>query len=512
MGATLAGVAYIWFAQAVAFLLMPRAIPFAMRARALGFWAITVVIVLVFQNPLIALFGAAAMLVIAAPFSPAQRASFFLIAIPAVPVFIVAPLPFPGINYLTDITHYKLTCMIVLLPVLFLAQGGEKRQSTLSGPGAFVLIYATYATLLITLSYGITLGLRFLVDQVLLVIVPYFAVLVALRKTEDVDSFFQAFLIAALMLATVALVSTLVRWDIYAGASSLITEVRDGTLRINATAGTHSLAFHLAAGVMVLEYLRYRLAMGWVWTNVLRVVLVAGMLTADSRGALGGLVIAYGLYTVIMLRSAALRAILLSAAAVGSIGAIIWLTQGEVATYDEFGTFAYRQELLRTSIEYIGKYPFFGDRYFMQSGSFDHLIQGQGIIDITNLYLQVALTFGLVGLFFFLCVFFFPPLAMGRALLRVNRPKGISKVFDETSTEEERWFRASAVTVSICAGWLFLVATTSNVGLTPHIGIVFAAICCALRKVRQAETVTESNTSPDQKPTSAPLKAPFASA
>lgn len=511
MGATLAGVAYIWFAQAIAFLLMPRSIPFSTRARALGFWAIAVVIVLFFQNPLVALFAAAAMLFVAAPFSPAQRASFFLIAIPAVPVFIAAPLPFPGINYLTDITHYKLTCMIVLLPV-FLAQGGEKRPSILSGPGAFVLIYATYATLLITFSYGITLGLRFLVDQVLLVIVPYFAILVALRKTEDVDTFFQAFLIAALMLATVALVSTLVRWDIYGSASSLIREIRDGTLRINATAGTHSLAFHLAAGVMVLEYLRYRFAIGWVWTNLLRVVMIFGMFTADSRGAIGGLVIAYGVYTVIMLRSPALRAVLLSAAAIGSIGVTIWLTQGEVATYDEFGTFVYRQELLRTSIEYIGKYPFFGDRYFMQSGSFDHLIQGQGIIDITNLYLQVALTFGLVGLFFFLCVFFFPPLAMGRALFRVSRPKGISKVFDETSTEEERWFRASAVTVSICAGWLFLVATTSNVGLTPHIGIVFAAICCALRKVRQAETTAESAPAPHLSPSSTAPKVPFASA
>lgn len=506
MGATLAGVAYIWFAQAVAFLLMPRSIPFATRTRALAFWAIAVVIVLVFQNPLVMLFTAAAMLFVAAPFAPLQRAAFFLIAIPAVPVFIAAPLPFPGINYLTDVTHYKLTCLIVLLPV-FLAGRDEKQVSMLNGAGAAVLIYSLYATVLVMTSYGITLGLRFMLDQILHVIIPFFAILTVMRKPDDIGVVFQAFLIASLMLTMVALVSTFVRWDIYASASSLIREIRDGTLRINATAGTHSLAFHLAAGVMVLEYLRYRYVIGWVWTNLLRAVLVIGMLTADSRGALGGLIVAYGVYTVFMLRSKALRGLLITGFLVAAIGGIVWLTQGEVDTYDEFGTFSYRQELLRTSIDYIAKYPFFGDRLFIQSGSFDHLIQGQGIIDITNLYLQVALTFGLVGLFLFLCVFLFPALATGRALLKVDRAQVAGKPYSASTPEAELWFRASAVTVSICSGWLFLVATTSNVGLTPHLGIVFAALCCALRRVRPVEQTSQAAAS-----NSGPFKSSLASA
>lgn len=506
MGATLAGVAYIWFAQAIAFLLMPRSISLALRVRALAFWAIAAVIVLMFQNPLTMLVTAAAILLLVAPLASLERAAFFLVAIPAVPVFITSPLPFPGINYLTDVTHYKLACLLLLVPV-FLVRRNEKSPSVLSGAGTFVLLYAAYASLLITLSYGVTLGLRFGLDQIVLFVIPYFAILMVLQKNEDIESLFRAIVMAALLLAMIALVSRLLSWDIYGNAAAIFPEFRAGSLRINATAGTHSLAFNIAAGFMALEYLRHRNPIGWITLNLIRVVLVAGILTTASRGGMGGLLIAYAVYTLFMLQSGALRGALLFAAIVGSIGGMVWLTQGQVDTYDEFGTFSYRQELLYTSLDYIARYPFFGDRFFLQSGVFDHLIQGQGIVDVTNLYLQVALTFGLVGLVLFFGVFLFPQLATGRTLL------GIKPALRKADSALDDWFRASAITTGVCFGWLFLVSTTSNVGLTPHIGMVFAAMCVALRKLRPLEQAdNESVPNPSRSPISTPLKAPLASA
>jgi hypothetical protein len=479
MGATLAAVAYIWLAQAIAFLLAPRSSPFSLRVRAGAFWALSAPIVLSLQNPMIILVAVAALLLVLSPLSMLNRTAFFLIAVPAVPVFISVPLPFPGLNYLTDLTHYKLAALIALLPVLF-SQDGNKRPSTLRGAGAFLMIYILYTVTLVGLPSNITGGMRFFLDQLLILALPYFAILFALRKTEDIDTFFQAFLIASLILAMVALVSTAKRWDIYATAASLLIEIRDGTLRINATAGTHSLAFHLAAAIVVLEFLRYRLAIGWVQLNLLRVIFLAGMLTADSRGALGGLLVAGCVYTFLMLRSVALRSSMFLVLAVAAIGGVIWLAEGNVDAYDEHGTFSYRQDLLWTSIDYIMRYPFFGDRHFLQNSAFEHLLQGQGIIDITNLYLQVALTFGLLGLALFSCVFVLPPLATGWVLLRVRRSRPLP-------AEVETWFRATATTVAIAAGWLFLIATTSDVGLTMHLGVVFAALCNALRRVRPVE-------------------------
>ena len=483
MGPIAAAVVYVWLAQGAAFLLTPRSIPFAFRARAFGFWAVTAPIIFVLQNPLTTMFVVAALMLVIAPLAPRDRTAFFLVAVPAIPIFISAPLPFPGINFLTVLTHLKLAAVVLLLPV-FLADRGSERHGILNGPSIILLIYVLYTSVLIALPSNITGGLRFFLDQLLLIAIPYFAILRALRRTEDIDTFFQAFLIASLILAMVAILSRAKSWDIYASAASVIMEVREGGMRVNATAGTHSLAFHLAAAFMLLEFLKSRLSIGWVMLNLMRAVFVAGMLTTGSRGALGGLVVAWSTYTFLTLRSTPVRMLLFFLLIASAVGGSIWLAQGDVDAYDEHGTFSYRQELLWTSVEYIAKYPFFGDRNFLLSGAFDHLIQGQGIIDITNIYLQIALTFGLIGLALFSCIFIFPPLATAFTLLSIRRLQSSLTPPGRAMSEVDTWFRATSVTVSVVFGWLFLVATTSDVGLTLHLGIVFAALCQGLRRLR----------------------------
>lgn len=492
MTATLAAVAYVWIAQAVAFLLVPRAIPLGRRARALAFWALSAVVVLTLKDTMAILLAVAALMLVLSPLSTVQRAAFYLVAVPAVPVFITVILPFPGINYLTLLTHYKLASLVLLLPVLFSHdRSAETRPTSLTGPSWILIAYVLYTTVLVALPDNFTGGLRVFLDQLLTILVPYLAILIAVRKTEDVDAFFQAFLIASVILAMVALISSAKHWDIYASSASLIAEIRGGTLRINATAGTHSLAFHFAAAILVLEFLKRRLAIGWVQLNLMRVVLFAGMLPTDSRGALGGLAVALAVYIFLSLRNTALRTALFLALASAAVVGVLWLAEGNVNEYDEHGTFIYRQELLKTSIEYVQTHLFFGDRNFLNAPEFQYLRQGQGIIDITNLYLQVALTYGLIGLGLFAGVFVLPPLAMGWALLRASRSA------DPTGAAET-WFRATAVTVAIVAGWLFLVGTTSDVGLSMYLGVVFVALCQALRRVRPVVRVPVAPTAAPQ--------------
>ncbi|MGE8942941.1 O-antigen ligase family protein [Leptospira interrogans] len=462
------------------------------------------------------LFIVAALLLVVAPMKARDRAAFYLIAVPAVPVFISAPLPFPGINYLLDVTHIKLVAIVLLIPIL-LSRSEPDSSRILNGTTVVLLCYIVYSTFLIVFpgtpvlatnvpqilavslpsSPNITGGLRFLIDQLLCVALPYAVIVYTVRKTDDIDTFLKAFLIASIILAIVALISRAKAWDIYGDFNIFIREIRDGGIRINATAGTHSLAFHLAAAFMGLEYLRQRISIGWIAVNSLRVIFVAAMLTTDSRGALGGLVVAWCVYKFLMLRSMSLRLVMSLLLTIAVIGGIIWLAQGDVDVYDEHGTFSYRQELIWTSVEYITKFPIFGDRFFLQSGAFDHLLQGQGIIDITNLYLQVALTFGLLGLAMFAFVFVLPAAHMGLVVPSVRRAAMSKPHPKKSASDAETWSRATAVIVAIIAGWLFLVATTSDVGLTLHLGVVFAALCNALRRLRPldvAETKYEHST------------------
>lgn len=472
MGSPLAAIAYVWLAQAIAFLLVPWTVPLGVRVRAVAFWAAVAPIIFVFQNPLGTLFMAATVLLVLAPLSPVKRTAFFLAVAPAVPVFIFAPLPFPGINYLIDISHYKLASLFLLLPVL-LASGA--RFGSMGAPGIFLIIYILYAALLAGAGTNVTGGLRFLMDYVLILALPYFAFRRVLTDVDDMDTFFQYFLAASVILAVVALVSLFKRWDIYGSFSFFPSEVRGGSLRINTTISTHSMAFHLACAIIILEYLKHRIAIGWLQLNAIRVVLLVAMTTADSRGALLGLAVSAFTYFLIVLNNAAARGLLFFALTIGSGVGAWWLVQGDVTTYDAYGTFSYRQELFWTSVKYIMDHPIFGDVNFLSSGAFDHLLQGQGIIDITNLYLQVALSFGLLGLLLFGFVFIFPSLSTGWMLLRCN---------PNASAEMETWFRATAVTVAVMAGWFFLIATTSDTGLTLHFGVVFAALCNALRAAR----------------------------
>lgn len=489
MSGTLVGLVYIWLAQGLAFLLMPRTIEFGLRLRALTFWLLSASIVLLASPPMTVLIAVAVLMLAMSPLAQPSRVAFFVIAVPAVPVFLAAQLPFPGINYLTFLTHYKLAAIVILLPA-FLAtrESTDRARPAASFPALGIVTYVIYQTILIGGSYGFTGGLRHGLDLTLNLLVPFFAIILALRGWKDFERIIQAVLIASLLLATIAIVSSLKRWDIYAAAASVIGETRDGVFRINATAGTHSLAFHLACGLLVLEYLRYAKHIRWLSLNAMRFVLFAGMTTTDSRGALAGLVVAVGIYLVLTLRGGLLRGLLICVVALGTVAGAIWLAQGDVDAIDQHRTFSYRQELFWTSLEHIQRYPLLGDRHFLLSGNFNHLLQGQGIIDVTNLYLQVALTFGLLGLALFASVFVVPFAKAGLILNRIRRSQfdlcaGIEKSAPSAS---ELWFRAAAVTVSIGAGWLFLIVTTSDVGLTMHLGVIFAAICCALRRMQPA--------------------------
>lgn len=486
MNATLAGVVYIWLAQGLAFLLMPTSIVFGVRARAVLFWAITAPVVLAVQPPMSMLIAAAVVTLAFAPLAPTDRTAFFIIAVPAVPVFVYAALPFPGINYLLDLSHLKLASLLVLAPVLLAGRQAAARPA--HGVPVFALlavVYVLYSTLLIASTYGFTGALRHGLEQILLLLIPMFAMLVALRKPQDADKLFQAVLIVSLLLAMAALISSFKRWDMYAVGGYYLTEIRDGQMRINATAGTHALAFHLAAGIVVLEYLQRRLQIGWLRVNLIRLVLFAGMLTTDSRGALGGLAVALIVFTLLVLRNRFFRGLLLSGGLAALFGGMIWLAQGDVGAYDPHGTFAYRQDLFWTSLDYIAKHPLLGDRNFVQSGHFDHLLQGQGIIDITNLYLQVALKFGLLGLMLFACIFVIPVIKTGRVLLAMRRAHAATSIdIGSEASDEDVWFYAAAVTVALGAGWLFLIATTSDAGLTMYLGTIIAAFCCAVYRMR----------------------------
>jgi hypothetical protein len=504
MRANLVAIVLAWSGVGLAFVLAP-ALDRSERVRLAIVWATTAAVLFVVQDFLLVLVASFLLYVAASPKSAADRLGFFLIAVPCLPVYVIAPIGFPGVNSLFEATAYKITVAAILVP-LFIAQSAERaRTMTISPPEICLVLYALLTASIITSVMNFTTGIRFLVDQLLIVILPYVVLRRYVTSQDDLDTCLKAFVAVSLVLAGVAMMATVRQWDFYRflepPSVMTIPEWRSGFLRIGATANTHSLGYHLAAALLISEYLKHRLNIRFQHMMLIRALLAGGMIISSSRGAVAGLLV--GGAFMLALRSRR-PAIWLGLGAAATMLAGVWLLTADTTTVDEHGTFVYRQELLKTSLGHIQDHWLLGDYLFRSNQKFAHLLQGQSIIDVTNLYLQIALYYGAPALALFLApaaAAIFPSVnttVIEAARMKSATPKGrscvsaLSRSVPPVATVDsvprvtgpvELAIARAALTGTV-VGWLVLVATTSDVGLTLHIGLVLCALCSAVAHVR----------------------------
>ena len=463
MGPSLSAVLFALLAQALAFGIVKSA--HISAGRGFVIWAAAAPLIFFVPNPLSVILVLGALMLVVAPASASQRVALFIVVAPSVPLFIEAFIPFPGINFLAALNNYRLAVIVLLLPVLFYRHADKYARQTWTLADFCLFAYAAYTAVMVAGAINTTSGLRFFVEQLIVLIVPYLVVVRALKSPEDIEFCLRAFLACSIILAMVAMTATLKQWDFYRLTEPLtvlaIPDYRSGWLRVAATATTHSLGFHFAAGLLVLERLKSSLGLGAVRLTLLRALLFSGLIVTGSRGALAALAVSVAIYLIFTAATPAVRRVYFTLFGLAGVAAAIWLLSGDSSKVDPYGTFAYRQLLLSTSLEYIRDHLFFGDLNFTSSGRFDQLLQGQGIIDITNLYLQIALNFGLIG--FALIFLVFAQSVWGLVI-------GARRV----AIRKEA--RTCAALLAILIGWLALVATTSDVGLTMHLGMLFAAM------------------------------------
>jgi hypothetical protein len=476
MPAHIAALVHAMLAMGLAAAVLPADTFGGLRLRALGAWFLAALLLFMLDDPFVIFTVLFLAYLTLGPAAPGKRVAFFILIAPAFPVYMQQYLPFPGINYLLLLDYYRVASCALLVPLLFIPKPDDTPRLTWSITDSCVVTYVIYSSMMVASVDTLTSGLRFMLEQTLVIAAPYFAISRAATRLQDVDTALKAFLVASAILAAVALLATAKQWDFYRYKEPIsvisIPDFRAGFLRIAATINTHSLGFHLAAAVLVLEYVRTRVKFGFLRLWFLRFMLLAGMYFTGSRGSIAGLATAIGVYMVLRAKSTGMRWMLVMGFLAASAFAAIWLLSGDSAKYDPYGTFDYRQQLLIVSLRYIAEYPIFGDLTFMRSGKFDSLIQGQGIIDITNLYLLVALRFGLLGL----TLFFVP--------FMVTMYRLVFAEYDDPGGETRKLKHMRAVICSVMAGWLVLVVTTSDVGLTLHLGILLVALGHGLTQTR----------------------------
>lgn len=466
---------------------------FKLRA---GLWlGLTVVLFVAHSFWLFVLVAALALLVLGGADSNRLGLYFFLLLV--APPFESAIQGFAGINYFLGIDYLRLLGFVILLPA------AVRLALDPAVPGLFRMpadkYLAAYLALLLVIQFPITSttnemrsGLSYGVDIVL----PYYVCSRWLLDRQRMRDAMASFVAACSVLALVAVFETLKGWLLYAPLPNVLDVrwgyghymMRDGALRAAASTG-HSivLGYVMTVGFGLHLALRssFPTTKSW-WTVAL--LLLTGIAASMSRGPWVG---AAALITVALALGpgAGGRIAKVGFAAVLVVPALMMTSVGPkiisllpfVGTVDS-GNVDYRQQLFNVSWEVLMLNPVFGSPYYLANPLMEQMRQGEGIIDMVNSYLGVAMVSGFVGLALFLGVF---ASIVGRLIRHLAGHA--DKFSDDYATG-----RALLATL---VGILVIIATVSSINAIPVVYWCMAGMCGAYLHASKVEVVAHARTS-----------------
>lgn len=387
----------------------------------------------------------------------------------------------PGVaQSLLELNPARLLVLVFLLPTAIRIRQAP-RPDRYKAVDVIVVAYAVIVAVLSLRHGSPTMTLRMTLLAVVDIGLPYFVISRCLTSTEAVRKTLAAFLFGVLPLAAAGVFellrgwrtynAVLESWDVYLVQAYLF---RDGLLRASVTA-IEPIAFGFVCmvgiGLLVanMEAVRNRLAF-WAAGGLM----AAGLLASLSRGPWLGTAILFAVFAATTRRGisnlaklSAVVAILCVPLAMSPVGERVYRLLPFVGTVEKSNE-EYRSKLIEVATVIIGRNPLFGSPRYVEEPEMAELVQGQGIVDIVNSYVAVALEFGLVGVSLFAGIF----LTIGCALLRACfRCDGADAIL----------MRAMTATL---AAILLTIGTVSSVSVIPYIYWAYAGLCvAALRTV-----------------------------
>jgi hypothetical protein len=336
------------------------------------------------------------------------------------------------VNQLFEFNFYRTMALALLVPAAWRLMGAK--SGTLPPPGRaamdkLVLGYLALA-LVVGLPYeSITNTLRrtflFGIDAVLI----YYVVSRTCNSYRSILEAMASLALAGAIAAPLAMVEAGSTWllfgaigDRWETIDSINKLLRGETLRAQVSAG-HALAlgYMLSIGFCCWLHLRSKMTAKWIWFSG-GAWIVMGLGATLSRGPLLASFAGFFAYMALgrhgsarLVKAVVFVCLLLGVVYVSPFGDEFVDLLPFIGTVDAENV-VYRQRLAETSLVLIGQNPVFGDPLFLSN--MEELRQGQGIIDLVNVYATVALQTGIVGLSLFLGLYVF---AMRRSYQAIDR-------------------------------------------------------------------------------------------
>lgn len=335
-----------------------------------------------------------------------------------------APTEIPGlgiIDHLWVVHHYRLLAVVLLLPaaVSLLQRSTTARLGT-SPVDWMVLGYLLLMSTLAFREANATSGFRTVLSLWVDVFLPYYVASRSIRSEDGLKQAMTGYLIAAMLLSIIAIFEVLRSWRLYTavlGALGLRESVfggylmRSGLLRPNGSVGNSIvLGYVLVVAMGFLFYVKeYLSAPLHRFLGVS--LLAAGIVASLSRGPWVGAAFLLTLY--ILTGPNPLKRL----GSFGAVGALVFLLLGlfpsgqvlidmlPIVGTTEPGSVEYRANLLTSALPVIERNLLFGSHDYLNAPELQVMIQGEGIIDVVNTYVGVALYSGLLGLMLFIGTF-----------------------------------------------------------------------------------------------------------
>jgi hypothetical protein len=417
----------------------------------------------------------------------AATVSLYFILLFAAPVVKVLIPGFGGINTLMEINYARVLVIVLLIPILL--TGGISRQNVraFAAPDWLIISFVLLTSALEFRNSEVTNVLRVTTVQMLDVLIPYFAFSRSVTSMAEFRKVCIAVVIGLLPNAFIAVFETIKYWHVYLGVvdswGGLVLSpyiARSGFLRAFAsTQGSITLGFILMVAIGCMLVVRHTM-LSRRTERIALAMLAAGLVASLSRGPWVGTGVLLVVY-VATGPNAATNLGKLAAIGIVTMAALLLTPVGQtlldflpfVGTVD-VGTVEYRKQLFESALIVIERNLWFGSVDFRLAPEMQELVQGQGIIDIVNHYLKLALDYGLLGLGCFL-VFF------ATILLGLRR---VLKFSTFRNSEFNICTRAAMATL---VAILVTLGTVSSVDFIPYVYWSFGGLCVALVRIAYKE-------------------------
>ena len=348
---------------------------------------------------------------------------FVLLAVPPIDRAIPG---FGVINYVFELNYLRLLSLVILLPIAVRVRSGGWLATDY-----FLLGYIILQIVLRAPYDSATNLSRITFQQLIDVLLPYYVASRSVRSVAALKDVLLSFVVGASVVALVAMFETLRTWELYARIPDLFGAEFDyrgylrraGSLRAVASTGQAIvLGYVLVVAAIIFGGTKEGISRSF-WLLAL-IILLGGAAASQSRGPLVGLAI--GWVGMRMLGPDGLTAtarLVVGAVVVGvgvmstPIGPVLLEYVPFIGTIDD-GSVSYRQQLFDLSLKLISGSPWFGVANFYGQLVDFGMVQGQGIVDLVNTYITVALAYGVIALALFIGAFASVLWPLGRLLVQ----------------------------------------------------------------------------------------------